>query len=88
MTVKVFRDDDANAVIIEVGSDGAGGMRFNNELRAIGNGDGTCSILNPPKSTDTVDFTELYEVPYAEFVDENGARQTKIEYYSKPGRVW
>lgn len=72
MTVKVFRDDDANAVIIEVGTDGAGGMRFNNELRAVGNEDGTCSILNPPKSTDTQDFTELYQVPYTEFVDENG----------------
>ncbi len=72
MAVKVFRDDDANAVIIEVGSDGAGGMRFNNELRAIGNGDGTCSILNPPKSTDSADFTELFEIPYADFVDENG----------------
>jgi hypothetical protein len=72
MTVKVFRDDGANAVIIEVGSDGAGGMRFNNELRAIGNGDGTCSILNPPKSTDAADFTELFEVPYTDFVDENG----------------
>ena len=72
MAVKVFRDDDANAVIIEVGSDGAGGMRFNNELRAIGNGDGTCSILNPPRSTDDVDFLELYQLAYTEFVDENG----------------
>jgi hypothetical protein len=72
MAVKVFRDDDANAVIIEVGSDGAGGMRFNNELRAIGNGDGTCSILNPPKSTDSSDFTELFEVPFGDFVDEDG----------------
>ena len=72
MTVKVYRDDNANAVIIEVGSDGAGGMRFNNELRAIGNGDGTCSILNPPKSTDTEDFAELFEVAYTQFVDNNG----------------
>ena len=64
MAVKVFRDDDANAAVIEVGSDGAGGMRFNNELRAIGNGDGTCSILNPPRSTDDVDFLELYEIAY------------------------
>jgi hypothetical protein len=72
MAVKVFRDDDANAVIVEVGSDGAGGMRFNNELRAIGNGDGTCSILNPPRSSDDVDFLELYQLAYTEFVDENG----------------
>lgn len=72
MTVKVYRDDDANAVIIEVGSDGAGGMRFNNELRAIGNGDNTCSILNPPKSTETDDFAELFEVPYTDFTDRYG----------------
>lgn len=72
MTIKVYRDDDANAVIIEVGSDGAGGMRFNNELRVIGNGDDTCSILNPSKSTDTEDFAELFEVPYTEFTDING----------------
>lgn len=72
MAIKVFRDSDANAAIIEVGSDGAGGMRFNNELRAIGNGDGTCSVLNPPKSTDDADFAELANISYTEFVDENG----------------
>lgn len=72
MAVKVYRDDNANAVIIEVGSDGAGGMRFNNELRAIGNGDDTISILNPPKSTDTTDFAELTSIPYDEFVDLSG----------------
>ena len=72
MAVKVFRDDDANAVIIEVGSDGAGGMRFNNELRAVGNGDDTCSILNPPRSSDDADFLELHKIAFTEFVNENG----------------
>ena len=72
MTVKVYRDSDANAVILETGSDGSIGMRFNNEMRAIGNGDGTCSILNPPKSTEDIDYEEFSNVPFAEFVDENG----------------
>ncbi|MCJ8334627.1 MAG: hypothetical protein MJH10_10340 [Epibacterium sp.] len=73
MAVKVFRDDDANAAVIEVGTDGAGGMRFNNELRAIGNGDGTCTVVNPPKSTESDDFLELYRVSFSDYVDENGA---------------
>lgn len=72
MTIKVFRDDNANAVIIESDAAGAGGMRFNNELRAVGNGDGTCSILNPPKATDESDFAELFEVAFSDFTDENG----------------
>ena len=41
MTIKVYRDEDANAAILETSGDGSIGMRFNNELRAIGNGDGT-----------------------------------------------
>lgn len=72
MTVTVYRDEDANAVIIETGSGGSIGMRFNNEMKAIGNGDGTCTILNPPKSTPSEDFAELFNVPFGEFVDENG----------------
>ncbi|MCJ8334770.1 MAG: hypothetical protein MJH10_11060 [Epibacterium sp.] len=71
MTVRVYRDDEANSVVIETGSDGSIGMRFNNELRAIGNGDGTCSILNPPKSTDTEDYAEVSSLLFSEFVDEN-----------------
>ena len=73
MTIKVFRDDDANAAVLKVDATGAGGRRFNNELRAIGNGDGTCSILNPDKSTDTTDFNEVTSVAFSEFVDENGS---------------
>ena len=72
MAIKVYRDDDANAVIIEVDAGGAGGMRFNNELRAVGHGDGTISVLNPPKSTDEVDFAELANVAFADFTDESG----------------
>lgn len=70
--IRVFRDNAADAVIIDVGADGAGGMRFNNELRAVGNGDGTCDILNPPRSTENVDFAELSGIPFATFVDESG----------------
>lgn len=72
MTVTVYRDEDSNAVIIETGSGGSIGMRFNNEMQAIGNGDGTCTILNPPKSTPSEDFAELFNIPFGEFVDENG----------------
>lgn len=73
MAIKVFRDDDANAAVLKVDATGAGGRRFNNELRAIGNGDGTCSILNPDKSTDDNDFNEVTGVAFSEFVDENGS---------------
>ena len=72
MPIKVFRDDDANAAVLKVDATGAGGRRFNNELRAIGNGDGTCSIVNPDKSTDDNDFNEVTGVAFTEFVDENG----------------
>jgi len=72
MAIKVFRDDDANAAVLKVDATGAGGRRFNNELRAIGNEDGTCSILNPDKSTDDNDFHEVTSVAFSEFVDENG----------------
>ena len=72
MAIKVFRDDDANAAVLKVDATGAGGRRFNNELRAIGNEDGTCSILNPDKSTDDNDFHEVTSVAFTEFVDENG----------------
>ena len=73
MSIKVFRDDDANAAVLKVDATGGGGRKFNNELRAIGNGDGTCSILNPDKSTDGNDFNEITSVAFSEFVDENGS---------------
>lgn len=66
MTVKVFRDDDANAVIIEVGSDGAGGMRFNNELRAIGNGDAYPNIQD---NVGTAHFV-MYNMTAADIVND------------------
>ena len=69
MTIKVYRDEDANAAILEAGGDGSIGMRFNNELRAIGNGDGTCSILNPPKSSEETDYQEFSNIPFANFVN-------------------
>jgi hypothetical protein len=72
VTIKVYRDEDANAAILETGGDGSIGMRFNNELRAIGNGDGTCSILNPPKSSDETDYQEFSNIPFGDFVDQQG----------------
>ena len=73
MTIKIYRDEDANAAVIETGIDGSLGMRFNNEMKAVGNGDGTITIMNDPKSTDAVDFYELSNIPYSEFVDEQGS---------------
>lgn len=72
MAITVFRDEEAIAVILEVDSDGAGGMRFYNELRAVGNGDGTINIPNPPRGTRTDTFLELSNIPFSDFVDESG----------------
>ena len=77
--IKVYREDDANAVVIDDGSRGSGGMRFNNELRAIGNGDGTVSILSPTRSTSTEDFAEISGVGFANFCDENGTQLASDE---------
>jgi len=71
MTIKVYRDEDANAAVLETGVAGTIGMRFNNELRAVGNGDNTISILNPPKSTDTDDFAEIVRELFSAYTDEN-----------------
>lgn len=73
MSLKIYRDTQANASVIESTADGTLGMYFNNELKAIGNGNGTCSIMNEPKSTDTIDFFEVANVSFTEFVDINGA---------------
>ena len=70
MSIKVFRDEDANAAVMEVGTDGAGGMRFNKELLAVGNGDGTITVLSPARGTDEDDFAEVSSVPFADFYDE------------------
>ena len=73
MPLKCYRDETANASVIESTADGTLGMYFNNELKAIGNGNGTCSIMNEPKSTDTIDFFEIANISFTEFVDINGA---------------
>ena len=56
MTVKVYREDDANATILDDGSRGSGGMRFNKELLAVGNGDGTITVFSPAKGGPNDDF--------------------------------
>lgn len=71
--LKVYRDAQANAAIIESSADGTLGMYFNNELKAIGNGDGTCSVMNEPKSTDDVDFFEAANISHSLFADRLGA---------------
>ena len=72
MSLKVYRDSDANAAVIETTADGTLGMFFNNELKAVGNGDGTLSIMDEPKSTATVDFFEVANVTYSDFTDSYG----------------
>lgn len=67
--IKIYRDDDANAVVIEEVSVG---MKFNKELQAIGNGDGTCTVQNIPKTING-GFNEIANVIYSRFVDANGA---------------
>ena len=69
MSIKVFRDEDANAAVMEGGTDGAGGMRFNKELLAVGNGDGTITVLSPARGTDEDDFAEVSSVTFADFYD-------------------
>lgn len=73
MSLKVYRDEAANASVVETSADGTLGMYFNNELRAIGNGDGTCSIINEPKSTESQDFFEVSDLAFSEFLDQNGS---------------
>lgn len=70
--LKVYRDEQANSAVIESTADGTLGMYFNNELKAVGNGDGTCSVCNEPKSTDTTDFFELAGVAFSDFADAQG----------------
>ena len=72
MSLKCYRDSQANASVIESTADGTLGMFFNNELKAVGNGDGTCSIMNEPKSTDSTDFFEVANLAISSFVDEDG----------------
>jgi hypothetical protein len=71
--IKVYTAQGPGAVVIDDGSKGSGGMRFDFELRAIGNGDGTVSISSPTRGTDTSEFYEMYGLPYTEYVDESGA---------------
>ena len=72
MSLKVYRDTDANAAVIETSADGTLGMFFNNELKAVGNGDGTISVMDEPKSTDTTDFLEISSLAYTEYTDADG----------------
>ena len=67
--VRVYEDVDARAVIVE---GVAIGMRFYNELHAVGRGDGTVALVNSSRSTDEVEFLECEAIPFAEYGDESG----------------
>jgi len=73
MTVKVYREDDANATILDDGSRGSGGMRFNKELLAVGNGDGTITVFSPAKGGPNDDFAEVANIDHSEFRDQQDA---------------
>jgi len=66
--IVVYRDTEANAVIIAGSSIG---MKFNNEMQAVGNGDGTIALKNLPKEENGIDFDECSNIAYARFVDDS-----------------
>ena len=71
--IKIYRDTPSNAVVAEVPSIGAGGMAFVNELRAVlGDVADSCSIIHTKRGVDDQDFFEVSNVPWQNFVDENG----------------
>ena len=71
--IVVYRDTNANAVVVKSQVDGTLGMFFNNELRAVGNEDGTIQVSNVGKSAAQGDnsFREIGSLPFASFVDES-----------------
>lgn len=71
--IVVYRDTNANAVVLQSQRDGTLGMFFNNELRAVGNEDGTVQVSNIGKSAAQGDntFLEIASLPFASFVDQS-----------------
>lgn len=71
MSVKIFRDNNANAVFVAQGTIGAWPF---NCLQAVGNGDDTVSIKNLAKMyPDGSDFFEIRDALYSVFVKDTGA---------------
>lgn len=71
ITVRVYRDEAAGAVVVE----GVPvGMRFNNELRAVGQGNGSIRLVNPSRADAGGEFYECDSVPFASYTDENGVQ--------------
>lgn len=64
--IVTFRDEDANAAII---SGNSIGMKFNNEIKAVGNMDGTIDLINLPKEQASVDYSECSNIAFTRFVD-------------------
>lgn len=70
MSIKLFRDANANAVFV---AQGIVGTWPYNCLHAIGNGDGTVSIQNRAKTyPDGSEFFEIVNTSFSEFVDATG----------------
>lgn len=66
MSIKVFRDQAANAIFVE--SDLGG--RFLNSLQAYVNDAGNVSVCDLTRSTAEQNYEEMSDVAYTEFVDE------------------
>lgn len=70
MSIKIFRDNNANSVFVAQGTVGAWPF---NCLQAMGNGDGTISIKNLAKKyPDDTDFFEISNALYSVFVKDTG----------------
>lgn len=70
MSIKIYRDDAANAVFIFKNNVGA---QFTNSLHAEESTDlSTINVINLSKSDAVTDFYEFFEIGATEFLDENG----------------
>jgi len=71
--VIAYRDQDANSAVLRTATDEpALGAFFNNELQAVGNGDGTITVINNAKTgTDNPDgYPEIVSLAFGLFVDQ------------------
>ena len=73
--IVVYRDSVGNSVFVQSETDGTLGAFFNNELHAVGNGDGTITVSNRARSglESSPGFIEISNRPFADFVDQSEA---------------
>lgn len=71
--IVVYRDDGANAPVLRTETNGTLGNFHNNELRAVGNEDGTITLQNRGKSAidDDAGFLQASNVPFGDFRDQS-----------------